>query len=661
MPRLLLSKILLITLVIFAFPLKQLLFAQAVATTDHQGLEMVKRFKKMRNPNVVLQALDSLGDLSHVPQDSLRAALYYYKGSALGQINAFDSALFYLEKTQLLIKGKGYDELEVFNYIAFGNVFWARQYVSLALEYYQRGLDICEKQTDVAYRQLEQLLLSNIGGVYARLENFDKALALTQKSINHLLAANPEGTAPRNYMKLGIYLTALERPEEGLENLKIGEMQAAKIGDSIALTHLYEAFAIAYIKLNHPKHAEEYAQKSLDVANALRYKFASPYFALANVYNIQRDFKSARLYVNQGLLIANEQKNINDQKRAAELFYQIALDEKDFRSALTYLNQVGMLNDSIKSVSRIKQVEEVQIRYETNKKELQIKELAQANLIKDIEAVNANQRQIFLVIGLGLLVLSILILYNRYQLKQKTARVLDEKNAELEKLNGFKDRMFAVISHDLRNPVHAFSTLMESLSQNVQHASKEELQEFLQSTLQSARDLQSLLNNLLEWALMQIGRLAFQPQAIPLKEVIKESARHVELMAEQKNIKIADETNGELAFADKAMLIIVIRNLLSNAIKFSGNNKQVTIEARQLNKNIQLAIRDQGSGMKPEELNKLFKQEESTQQIGNSQEKGAGIGLLLCKDLMDKNGGSIHAESVLGEGSVFYLELPMPQ
>lgn len=406
--------------------------------------------------------------------------------------------------------------------------------------------------------------------------------------------------------------------------------------------------------------AEQLYKEALTVYERLNYTNAQSMVLQSMAENASEsgNEKRAILFVHKALKLSSDQGFKTEMLNSLQLLSTFFEHEKQYDSALYYLSAYNKLNKEIFNAEKQKISTELDKKYQSELKEQQIKDLEQSNRIKDLEAVTAQQWQYGLIIFLILAALVIAVLYNRYQLKQRTAKVLDEKNVELEKLNGFKDRMFAVISHDLRNPINAFSTLMESLHQNVQHASKEELQEFLQSTLQSARDLQSLLNNLLEWALIQIGRLPFQPQAVPLTEVIRESNRHVELMADQKKIDIVDETNGEVVFADKAMLTIVVRNLLSNAIKFSDEDSHINISTKHSNNALQIAIRDQGVGMKPEEVSKLFKQEENTQSIGNSSEKGAGIGLLLSKELVEKNQGKIWVESELGKGSTFYIEVP---
>lgn len=630
-----------------------------VGELNQRVTKALEGFKKIRNPNKVLQSLDSLGNLNGIQNDSLRAAAFYYKGSALGQLNKFDSSLVYLNKSFGITKDKVYPELKVFTFMAFGNVYWAREYISLALEYYQRGLDICALQNDIGYRQLETLLLNNTAGVYARMEDFDNALLFALKANANLLKTDPSGKAPRNYLKLGTYLNALKRPAEALEKLIVGEQQAIELGDSIALAHILDAIAVSYNGLEDWDNSERYATRSLDVSNLLHYKFASPYFSLAYVFKARRLFPKAKEYNDIGSRLADQLGDVLEKKKAVDLAYQIALNERDYSAALTYLNQVSTLNDSIRSVARNKQVEEIQIRYETEKKEQQIKQLEQANALKDLEADSAKQRQVFLLIVSGLAMALAVILFNRYQLKLRAAKALDEKNMELEKLNGFKDQMFAVISHDLRNPVDAFSTLMESLTQNLQHASQEELKEYLQSVLDSAKDLKSLLSNLLEWSLVQIGKLPFNPKPFSINEAIRESVQHINSMAVAKQIQLTYHSGDAAVRADRNMVTIIIRNLLSNAVKFSDHGKAIILDISRSKGRLTLSIKDEGMGMKAEDVNKLLKPGENVRSIGTSAAKGAGIGLLLCQELTEKNGGKIYAVSEEGKGSTFYLELPL--
>lgn len=397
---------------------------------------------------------------------------------------------------------------------------------------------------------------------------------------------------------------------------------------------------------------ESYIQ--MDYANAQNMVFQG----LAENARDAGNYMDALRYIRQALKISKAHGYETELASGLLITSDVFNKMKIFDSAFFYLEQHRLLRNEIFNSEKNKISAELEAQYKTELKEQQIKDLQQENTIKDLRATTARQWQIGLVVMIVLISVVLGVLYNRYQLKQRTAKTLDEKNAELQKLNSFKDKMFAVISHDLRNPVDAFSTLMESLTQNLHHASPEELKEFLESMLTSARDLKGLLNNLLEWSMVQIGKLPFDPKPFAVSQAMHESIGHVQAMADVHNINIIINQSEATAQADKNMVVIIIRNLLTNAIKFSAPGKTIRISATSKNGMVVLAVRDEGMGMTAEEVSKLFQNTDDARGIGNSSAKGAGIGLLLCKELAEKNNGKIYAESTPGLGSTFYLELP---
>ncbi|MBX2896673.1 MAG: tetratricopeptide repeat-containing sensor histidine kinase [Cyclobacteriaceae bacterium] len=408
------------------------------------------------------------------------------------------------------------------------------------------------------------------------------------------------------------------------------------------------------------KDAERLYQEALSIYKGMDYANAQGmvYQSMAENAREGGHYNHALNYIRQSLKIAHTNGYTTEEASGLRLASTIFKEMKLFDSAYYYLDKHRELRNTIFNSEKNKITSELEARYQTEIKERKIKSLEQENTIKDLRATTARQWQISLVILVILITGLLGVLYNRYQLKQRTAKVLDEKNTELQKLNSFKDKMFAVISHDLRNPVDAFSTLMESLTQNLQHASPEELKEFLESMLHSARDLKSLLDNLLEWSMVQIGKLPFHPKAFAVTQAVQESIAHVHAMAHVNKINIKTDGPDVSVQADKNMVVIIIRNLLTNAIKFSPPGKTISISTTRNANTVLLAVRDEGIGMTTEEVAKLFKTADDARTVGGSLAKGAGIGLLLCKELTEKNNGKIYAESVPGSGSTFYLELP---
>lgn len=599
--------------------------------------------------------------ISKSASDSLQAVLFLELGINHGRSFSNDTALFYLKKSSAISSKNGWPVLqaEIYNYI--GNLYRNQSLNERALISYDSGLHFLGDLKTRERFVIESKLLGNIGGIHYDMEEYDKALEFAEKGKAVVVTNNITEWLNYTYITVAFAARALGQNAKALENNQLALQAMLADKDSSYLHHTY--YNIGSLQQLEGDYANALLnfEKALFIAKKFKEQevAVSCLIAKAQILFAQKDYFRALTISNQALAQSKEKSFLPKIIEILDLQYKIYKAQNSWKDAALTREQYSVFKDSLFNVQSKEKLATIETRYETEKKEQQIKDLEQANIIKDLEATTARQWQVGLIVFLILLSVVVGVLYNRYQIKQKTAKTLDEKNAELQKLNGFKDRMFAVISHDLRNPVDAFGTIIESLSQNLQHASREELKEFLESTLKSAKDLKSLLNNLLEWSLVQIGKLPFNPTPVSIHEVIAESANHLDAMAVSKKVKIHNQVDKEKkVLVDKSMMTIILRNLLSNAVKFSPEGKTVELTAQQSNGTVTISVRDEGVGMEPEEASRLFKMEENTRTIGSSSEKGAGIGLLLCKELVDKNRGTISVKSTPGMGSTFYLELP---
>ncbi|MDM8559258.1 hybrid sensor histidine kinase/response regulator [Candidatus Parabeggiatoa sp. HSG14] len=233
---------------------------------------------------------------------------------------------------------------------------------------------------------------------------------------------------------------------------------------------------------------------------------------------------------------------------------------------------------------------------------------------------------------------------------------LDQNIEELKQANATKDKFFSIIAHDLINPLNSLMGLSEILVINKDEEEKEKL---LPIILQSSKRCYSLIKNLLEWSRLQTGRIKIYPEKLILKYVIEKNVELLGSHAKTKSINIfLDVPETMFLFVDVNMLDTVIRNLLSNAIKFTPVNGKIEIFSKEENNCIEISILDSGIGIKPEDIDKLFRVDISHTTIGTSEEKGTGLGLILCKEFVEKNGGTIAVESEVEKGSRFYIRFP---
>ncbi len=254
-----------------------------------------------------------------------------------------------------------------------------------------------------------------------------------------------------------------------------------------------------------------------------------------------------------------------------------------------------------------------------------------------------------LVIGVG---------YDTTKLK-KTLTELNITADKLQEANHTKDKFLSIIAHDLKNPFNAIVGFSDLLCSSYADLDDETKLDLIKDIQHSAKLNFNLLEKMLEWAMSQSDHIPFNPQTLELSTVISDSTSYAAYQANQKQIKIKTETQTDLSiFADENMLTSLLRNLISNAIKFTPDNGEIRIKAENLSEKIKISIKDNGVGMSAENIEKLFRTDAKVQTVGTKEEKGTGLGLLICKEFVDKHQGEIWVESELGNGSEFIMIFP---
>ena len=248
-------------------------------------------------------------------------------------------------------------------------------------------------------------------------------------------------------------------------------------------------------------------------------------------------------------------------------------------------------------------------------------------------------------------------LKNQKSLLEKTVAM---KTAELNELNASKDKFFSIIAHDLKNPFNTIIGFSEMLRDEITSGGLNKSGEYAGMIFDSATKTYRLLENLLEWANSQRGKISFNPVPMNLCEIFKEDLRILNEMAGRKNIELINHFPDNLTIiADKNMIKTILRNLISNAIKFTHINGKVEVTASIDNKKAEISVSDSGIGMTRETMAKLFRIDSNLSIRGTENEKGTGLGLILCKEFIEKHGGKIWVESEPDEGSIFRFTLPM--
>jgi PAS domain S-box-containing protein len=250
------------------------------------------------------------------------------------------------------------------------------------------------------------------------------------------------------------------------------------------------------------------------------------------------------------------------------------------------------------------------------------------------------------------------------KLKRRENKIRKQKD-ELAELNAEKDKFFSIISHDLKNPFNSLLGFSELLHDDFDTLDETTKKEFAGHIYVGAQNTYKLLENLLAWSTAQSGKIEFNPSPMTINALVAENLKLLDQMARAKNIQLqSDLKNDYFIITDHDLVNTVIRNLLSNAIKFTPKDGQVTISANLVsgiepNEFLEISVKDTGLGIAPENLEKLFKIGKSHSTSGTEGESGTGLGLMLCKEFVEKSGGKIWVESVVGKGSTFYFSLPI--
>lgn len=335
----------------------------------------------------------------------------------------------------------------------------------------------------------------------------------------------------------------------------------------------------------------------------------------------------------------------------------------DYKNSLNYFKLFKQLEDSLFSQDMQEKLLRDQIRFETEKKDTEIAALNEERNLKDDTIKKQEYVTNILVVVVALSVILLATVYRSGQRRRQINTLLlrhqqemETRSEELERLNQVKDKFFSIISHDLRSPINALAGLLDLLDKGA--VKPEELSRHIHELKSRFNHTRTLLNNLLDWTLLQMDKLNLQPGRIDLHKMVEEN---VQLLASvpNKEIKLINQIHPEtLAFADSNTVNLVLRNLMTNAIKFTNDGGEVVIDAEDRGNEWLVSVKDNGVGMNDDVLNILFDKTAPYTTRGTANEKGTGLGLILCKEFVEKNGGRIQVESEPGKGSTFSFTIP---
>ncbi|MEW6194410.1 MAG: PAS domain-containing sensor histidine kinase [Bacteroidota bacterium] len=254
---------------------------------------------------------------------------------------------------------------------------------------------------------------------------------------------------------------------------------------------------------------------------------------------------------------------------------------------------------------------------------------------------------------------------NEAKMKQMLEKIryvneaLTKSEEKLRITNGAKDRLFSIIAHDLRSPFNSLLNFSEFLVEDIDNLEKDEIRLFSEKIHEAAKSVFALLENLLQWSRLQSGKIPFEPASFNMHYKINQAIKLLSNNAANKKINVINDTNpSSIVFADEDMLFIIIENLLTNAIKFTRENGIIIFKSSICDNLIEFSINDNGVGIAEEDIPKLFRLDTHHTTYGTNEEKGTGLGLVICKEMIERNKGKISVASRPNEGTTFTFTLP---
>ncbi|WCT13904.1 tetratricopeptide repeat-containing sensor histidine kinase [Mucilaginibacter jinjuensis] len=556
-------------------------------------------------------------------------------------------------------------------YKSMGNVYFSKGELSKSLDYYYKGLFIAIKNH---YTIPAGNLYNNIGVVLQNMEvypnafdHFKKALEILGKTNN----AQALGTINQN---IGEILLAQNDLDGAIRYLNKANYIVKKQNDKDGLSSVYADLGLCYAAKNDFGKAISYIDTSLQIAQKYKmiYNQAYALIGLANVYNQQKDYQNAYKYATAGQQLSVKLGNLSVKANAALQLSKSLAGLGKAAQAYDFLNQYIDLKNQLKSNESIEKSTSYNFELTFALKEHQLK---QQQYEKDlIYQQKAHSQRLTNVIFVVIILAMILIsgVYYREKKKQQNINVmlehknhevlnqkadLDEQAKKLNDLNTLKDRLISILAHDLRAPLSTLRGLFGLLQDD--SITHQELVEMIPSVLKKLEYTSDFLDTLLFWINSQMENFDTSVKKFSVSELVQNEAEGNKEEAESKEINfLIDIPDGLTATADPNSIRIVVRNLITNAIKFSDRNDTIHVSAYQEAQKIIVKVADTGVGMSPDQLSKLFKSKVDSKN-GTNNESGTGMGLLFCKDLIEKCNGEIWATSEPDVGTVFTFSIPV--
>jgi signal transduction histidine kinase len=583
-------------------------------------------------------------------------------------LNAPDSARAVAEKALLLAEKSEYKAGVGRSFLNIGHVYWSQSYYPMALIFLNKALINLPKAKPLLLADCYELK----GRTYAEIGNYKDALnnlTTAEKFAGNNKDELAEVHSERSYvyMLLKNYDRAIDEAKQSLtlnniaKDYKNTAVIYGRLGSIYIFTKKYNA-ALAY--------SDTAYQMSQKVGNnRLRAKTLVGY---ATIYNLLHNYDKAIPYAKKGAALADSIGVMNALSTAYQEMVTSYEQKGDLKAAMAYQKKYIAIKDMLSTFYRTKNAQLIQGYFDLDNRLDTIADFERN--AKQIKARMQLQRIIIISLSMSLLAVVTLLLITYYFYKQKKElsdelgrknsallehkKLIEAQTENLQLISKIKDKLLAVIGHDLRTPLANLRNMVEMFEAD--YISADEIHWLMKDINPLVKGAELTLSNLMEWAGSQIKGQRVNSTRLDIFLLGVEMEQTFNHALHRKNIEFLNQaTAGQSVMADENHIKVVLRNLISNAIKFTDAKGSIKLNSTYKENKVIISVQDTGKGMTADEVNKLFYPQTHFSQPGTLGENGTGIGLLLCKELVELNGGKIWINSRPGKGSTFFFSLPL--
>ncbi|WP_282039034.1 tetratricopeptide repeat-containing sensor histidine kinase [Saccharicrinis aurantiacus] len=520
---------------------------------------------------------------------------------------------------------------------------------------------------------LKAIDLSQISlDLYSNLNDNEGIAACYQEIATLYHKNNEQNNAVNSYFKaLNLYEILNDTLHSASVNLNLGEcMRLCNKFDSALYYYkrAYDLFdeidfvyglgytegniGLVYIELSQIDSAKVKLIKGMEILKSFNdnYAISSYYEGLARVFLMEGDFYQAQESANKSMTLAKEHGLLEQIRDTYLTLSKIYSAEIEYERAYNSHCQYVIFKDSINNEETVRKIANLRTKYEVAQKQ------------KEVDAL-VNQKERYTIIGISLFVVLFLLLahvahlYRNRRLRKRDATALAKQHKELEIANDTKNKFFSILSHDLRSPIATFNSYSEVLNYYLETNDYEQIPQLAKELERSSASVVQLLDNLLQWGVIQMKNIKINKVNVPILQVFQEELIHIQPIANSKDIQIQSNIASDLELhVDKPFFAMTMRNLISNSLKFTKVGGFITVSAYREKDHIIVKVADTGIGLEVADFKKRLCSGDIASTYGTNNEKGLGLGLQLVCNFIESHGAEIDVESIIGKGTTFILK-----